>query len=297
MWLITGSVPEENFELNLNATEGESRVEDTLLVLPDGCRLPVTRGTTALAATAILACMVLGAMPPRLLLFGDCGDGTGSRKAYDWLAANICSFANQHKPLEGITFHYFYPDADNHNRVLLAIEKLQPKPVLVADAGYMYVAKMSGQAKSYGLFTPDAGELAFLADEKAPHPFYTRGFLLAEEKDMPALVELAASHGDCPANMIIKGASDYIYCDNKLITKINEPSCPSMECIGGTGDIVTGLATAWLAAGYPICKSAIYAARAARELAMLCNPTPATQVVELLAYMEQAVANIKTKED
>jgi len=35
---------------------------------------------------------------------------------------------------------------------------------------------MSGNAQSFDLFTPDAGELAFLADEEAPHPFYTRGF-------------------------------------------------------------------------------------------------------------------------
>ena len=48
-----------------------------------------------------------------------------------------------------------------------------PKPTLVADAGFMYVAKMSGYADAYDLFTPEAGELAILADEKAPHPFYT----------------------------------------------------------------------------------------------------------------------------
>jgi len=45
---------------------------------------------------------------------------------------------------------------------------------LIADAGFMYAAKMSGQASKYDLFTPDVGELAFLADEEAPHLFYTR---------------------------------------------------------------------------------------------------------------------------
>jgi len=70
---------------------------------------------------------------------------------------------------------------DWHNRVLFQIQGLAEKPVLIADAGFMYAAKMSGQAELYDLFTPDIGELAFLADEAAPHPFYTRGFILHEE--------------------------------------------------------------------------------------------------------------------
>ena len=53
-----------------------------------------------------------------------------------------------------------------HNRILLAIEDLPVRPLLMADDGYMYVAKMSGYAASYDLFTPDVGELAFLSDEK-----------------------------------------------------------------------------------------------------------------------------------
>ena len=58
----------------------------------------------------------------------------------------------------------------------------------------MYAAKMSGQAASYDLFTPDAGELAFLADETAPHPFYTRGFILHENNKIPDLINRAYSH-------------------------------------------------------------------------------------------------------
>ena len=57
------------------------------------------------------------------------------------------------------------------NRVLFAVEEMAKRPVLIADAGFMYAAKMSGQSSKYDLFTPDVGELAFLADEEAPHPF------------------------------------------------------------------------------------------------------------------------------
>jgi ADP-dependent NAD(P)H-hydrate dehydratase / NAD(P)H-hydrate epimerase len=58
------------------------------------------------------------------------------------------------------------------------------RPILIADAGFMYAAKMSGQAACYDFFTPDVGELAFLADEMAPHPFYTRGVYPAPKRPM-----------------------------------------------------------------------------------------------------------------
>ena len=76
----------------------------------------------------------------------------------------------------------------------MAAQALAVPPIMVADAGFMYVAKMSGYADAYDLFTPDLGELAFLADEKAPHPFYTRGFLLAREDDVPPLLQRALEH-------------------------------------------------------------------------------------------------------
>ena len=50
------------------------------------------------------------------------------------------------------------PDIQWHNSVFWALEALSPAPLLVADAGFMYAAKMSGFASHYDLFTPDAGE-------------------------------------------------------------------------------------------------------------------------------------------
>ncbi len=290
MWLIAGTVPYEDFGLCLAGLDQESILIGSDLVLPDGRRLPISRGTTALAATAILTCKYLEKEVPRLLLAGDTGKGIGSRLAYDWLAKNFAVFAQKLSPLQGLTFHYFYPDLDGHNRVLMAVEEQTPKPLLVADAGFMYVAKMSGYATSYDLFTPDLGELAFLADEKAPHPFYTRGFLLAEEKDCPALLKRALDNCNCPANLIIKGATDYIVCKGELEASISEPAEPAMECIGGTGDIVTGFVTAFLASGFPICKSAIMAAKAARCLGDYVRPNPATQVAELIANINFMLA-------
>ena len=290
MWYIVGTVPDPDFALCTAGLEGPSTVADGLLHLPDGQAVPVQRGTAALAATAILACEVLSVAPPRLLLAGDPGSGAGSRAIYAWLEQNIAQISPT-----GLTFHYLFPDQDWHNRVLMAVQDLPKRPIMVADAGFMYVAKMSGYADAYDLFTPDLGELAFLADEKAPHPFYTRGFLLAQEDDVPPLLLRALEHANCPKNMIIKGSRDYIVLDGQIAATVDAPSVASMECIGGTGDLVTGLATAFLCGhanmdSASMGESCTAAARMARMLAQHCAPTPGTQIAELIEKLPEALA-------
>ena len=290
MWCIVGTLPDENFALCPAGLEDESTVADGLLRLPDGQRVPVQRGTAALAATAILACGALGVAPPRLLLAGDSGSGSGSRAIYAWLEQNLGNVAPA-----GLTFHYLFPDLDWHNRVLMAVQALAVPPRMVADAGFMYVAKMSGYADAYDLFTPDLGELAFLADEKAPHPFYTRGFLLAREDDVPPLLLRAMEHGNCPKNMIIKGTKDYIVTDGSITATVETPSVAAMECIGGTGDLVTGLATAFLCAGACMNEACTAAARMARLLAQHCAPNPGTQISELIGKLPEALHAARAK--
>ena len=289
MWCIAGTLPDPDFALCPAGLEGESTVAGGLLHLPDGQAVPVQRGTAALAATAILACRELGIAPPRLLLAGDPGSGAGSRAIYAWLEQNLAGIAPA-----GLTFHYLFPDQDWHNRVLMATQALAVPPVMVADAGFMYVAKMSGYADAYDLFTPDLGELAFLADEKAPHPFYTRGFLLAREDDVPPLLQRALEHGNCPKNLIIKGSKDYIVVDGRVIATVDAPSVPAMECIGGTGDLVTGLATAFLCGGAAMDEACTAAARMARLLAQLCAPNPGTQIGELIEMLPQAMRSARS---
>ena len=284
MWCITGTLPDPDFALCPAGLEAASTVANGLLHLPDGQTVSVQRGTAALAATAILACEALGSAPPRLLLAGDPGSGAGSRAIYAWLEQNLARIAPA-----GLTFHYLFPDLDWHNRVLMAAQALAVPPVMVADAGFMYVAKMSGYADAYDLFTPDLGELAFLADEKAPHPFYTRGFLLARENDVPPLLQRAIEHDNCPKNMIIKGSKDYIVVDGRVIATVDAPSVPAMECIGGTGDLVTGLATAFLCGGASMDKACTAAARTARLLAQRCAPNPGTQIGELINNLPETL--------
>ena len=158
----------------------------------------------------------------------------------------------------------------------------------------LFRSKMSGYADAYDLFTPDLGELAFLADEKAPHPFYTRGFLLAQEDDVPPLLQRALEHGNCPKNMIIKGSKDYVVLNGQIAATVDAPSVASMECIGGTGDLVTGLATAFLCANTRqgdanMGESCTAAARMARLLAQYCAPNPGTQIAELIEKLPEAL--------
>lgn len=288
MWIIAGTIPDPDFALlapeRESAAPRAASLSEAGLHLPDGRAVPVERGTAALAATALQTCAALGCPPPALLLAGDTGSGSGSRQLYAWLEKALPGLAPR-----GLTFHYLFPDVDWHNRLLLAVRELENAPLMVADAGFMYVAKMSGYADAYELFTPDVGELAFLADEKAPHPFYTRGFLLAEEQNIPVLLARAQAHGNCPANLIIKGKADHIIHEGRLHAVVDSPSVPAMECIGGTGDIVTGLVTGLLCAGLPTATAALAAARLARLLAAHCRPDPSTPVSRLIAALPEVL--------
>lgn len=282
---MVGTVPEENAGL----MEGVCTLSgDTLRV--GFLELPVRRGTPALLAACCAAASALGIAPPQALLAGDAGRGHGSGRAYAHLATHLPELAPR-----GITFHYLFPDLAGHDRVFLAAQALPRRPLLVADAGFMYAAKMSGQAREYDLFTPDAGELAFLADELAPHPFYTRGFLLAEGEQAPDLARRAWESGGAARTLLVKGETDLVVHRGEVAREIPGPRTPAMEAIGGTGDTLTGMVTALLMAGRDIgrqdmASACATAALANRLLGQLACPTPATQVAELMAHIPTALA-------
>jgi ADP-dependent NAD(P)H-hydrate dehydratase / NAD(P)H-hydrate epimerase len=278
-WLIIGTVPRDDFPLY----EGPCRLERGRLFL-DGQVLAVARGTPALLAAALLASEVLGIEAPRTLLAGDTGHGRGSTEIYRHLCGDLDRIAP-----ELLVFHYLQPDVDWHNRVYMAIEDLKESPVTIADAGYMYVAKMSGYASSYDLFTPDAGEMAFLADEAAPHPFYTRGFILQEDEKIPELIERAYAHENAARHLLVKGRADLVATREGISDRIGEPSIEAMEPIGGTGDSLTGLVSAMIAGRCPIVQSCSIAARANRIMGLLANPTPAFSIGDLLKHMPEAI--------
>ena len=111
---------------------------------------------------------------------------------------------------------------------------------------------------------------------------------------MPPLLQRALEHGNCPKNLIIKGSKDYIVVDGRVIATVDAPSVPAMECIGGTGDLVTGLATAFLCGGAAMDEACTAAARMARLLAQLCAPNPGTQIGELIEMLPEAMRSARS---
>ncbi len=282
---IVGTVPDRRFPL----VHDRVFLKDDHLVIND-FKIPVNRGTPALIAAALKAREIIGGPEIYAFLVGDIGEGHGSRQLYQFLEIHLSEFN-----FEVLTFHYLQPDVDWHNKVLFTIEAMNPSPLLIADAGFMYAAKMSGQASCYDIFTPDVGELTFLADEMAPHPFYTRGFILHRADEIPDLISQAYHYQNAAKYLLVKGKSDTIVRGSQIVETVNSPCCEAMEAIGGTGDTLTGLLTV-------LCKSGIELSEAARDAALInrwsgcyAKPNPATQVIDLVNTIPRAIKNIYSK--
>jgi ADP-dependent NAD(P)H-hydrate dehydratase / NAD(P)H-hydrate epimerase len=282
---IVGTIPDLDFPV----VAGEVTLREGRIWVA-GQSAPVNRGTPALIAAAINCLEVLGLPMPYAFLAGDIGLGGGSRRLYDRLVKDLPA-----ADFRALTFHYLQPDVDWHNKVLFAIGQMRRRPILIADAGFMYAAKMSGLAEDYDLFTPDAGEVAFLADEEAPHPFYTRGFILHEEQKIPDLIRRAYEHRNAARHLLVKGRIDYVAGPQGVIAPIDSPSEEALEPIGGTGDTLTGLVSALICGGFDIDHAAVLAAQANRIAGRLAAPTPMTQVAEIIARIPQAMAQVLEK--
>lgn len=276
---IVGTIPDSRFPL----VHGHARMAEGQLWLADQC-ISINRGTPALLASAVIASQYLNGPEIYAFLAGDIGTGQGSRALYGFLTQHLHSF-----DLQVLTFHYLQPDVDWHNKVLFAVDAMARRPLLIADAGFMYAAKMSGQASRYDFFTPDAGELAFLADEMAPHPFYTRGFILHAHNKVEELIHQAYRHDNVATYLMVKGVIDYIVHQDQVVATVASPSFPAMEAIGGTGDTLTGLLTGLCGSGFVPMEAAVLAATANRLCGFFAHPTPATQVAELIATIPQAL--------
>lgn len=282
MYAIVGTVPIENFPLVCGEV---SLIENEICI--QGHKVPVNRGTPALLAAAVKTGECLDLPAPYGYLVGDIGRGEGSRRLYEYLIQHMGDAS-----FETIAFHYLQPDVHWHNRVLEALDDRLQRPRLIADAGFMYAAKMSGQSCNYDLFTPDVGELAFLADEEAPHPFYTRGFILHEENKVPELIERSYAHNNAARHLLVKGMQDYIASEQGIQEIIDYPLEEAMEAIGGTGDTVTGIVAALLGARIEVIEAAGIAARTNRLAGYYAKPTPGTQVLEILHHITRSLEEV-----
>jgi len=285
MLLLAGTIPDPGLPL----IHGRVRVKDDRLFIGERS-FCLHRGTPSMIGTATTICQIIGLDEPYCVMAGDIGKGDGSKLVYNYLAENIHAL----KPTV-CSFHYIMPDLMLHHKLLCALKNIEAIPFLVADAGYMYVAKMSGNAGFYDLFTPDIGELAFLADEKSPHPFYTRGFIFHRPDEVEDFIIRAYNTKNTPRFLLVKGFIDFICENGRVLKKVAEPNVDTLECIGGTGDTITGMVAGLIFGGYQPPDACHMSAMVNRIAGYLANPTPATQVTEIIKCIPEALETLREK--
>ncbi|MCW5212958.1 sugar kinase [Desulfobulbus sp. TB] len=282
MLLLVGAVPIEDPTLLLGPVSYNEKG-----ITVDGRELAINRGNEAMMTSACITCREYGVEAPLGMVAGDIGKRQGSEALYNHLI--------DHLPEMGVklmTLHYVMPDLKLNKKVLATIDTMEEKPRMIADAGSMYVAKAGGDSHYYDVFTPDLGEVAFLADDKADHPSFTRGFIFNMEEDVPELIRRAYQGKNATKTMFVKGAVDYVCQDGKIVDTIKEPSIETMEPIGGTGDLITGMISGLMYAGVDPLQACRIAGRANRAAGELAQPTPATQVQEILRCLPRALDKV-----
>jgi len=283
--LLAGTIPSEDISL----ITGQAVLNAEHISI-GAASFPQNRGTAAMIAAACSVATFFNEPPPFCVIGGDIGKRTGSRLVYRWLIKNLPK-----GDAAVCAFHYIVPDIGLHNQVLTALRKSSARPCVIADAGFMYAAKASGQAPFYDLFIPDLGELAFLADDKATHPAYTRGFLTRLENDPRALISRAYESGNAAQNMCVKGGTDFICSRGGIVETIDTPSIEELEPIGGTGDTITGMVAGLTAHGFSVTEACTVACKANRLAGKLAAPTPATQIGKIIEKIPEALETILEK--
>ena len=274
MMLIAGTVPLKDLPLTVGRAAAEG---DSLVV--DGRRIPCTQGTAAMATAAVVATDYLKLDAPQVLVVGDTGQGKGSREMYEYLIQNVARLSPQ-----VLALHYCLPDMALTRRLCEAVKGCARRPVMIADAASMYAAKAAGLAPSFDVFTPDATEMAFLADPDATHPAYIAKHLFdTDVTQTPKLVEAAYERKNAARLLLVKGAMDYIVENGKILATVSEPDVPALEPIGGTGDTITGLLCAFVHAGLELHEAAVVAAKANRMAGRMAGATPATRVTQIIS--------------
>ncbi len=291
MLVLIGTVPQPGLPL----TQGRISYRETLKIGEGGLDIPcanLMHCTTAMMAAAAVACQTLGYEPPYGVTAGCIGDGSGSRLLYRFLIEEA-----EKLEADVLTLHYIVPQAKLIKQAVDAILAWKKRPILVGDAGGMYAVKAAGLARHFDLFTPDPGELAFLSDADALHPAYVRHFISeVDTLDMPRLIARAYEHGDAAKVLLVKGETDYIVKEGQTITTVAEPNIAAMEAIGGTGDTITGIASALVFGGHDLIQASVIAAKVNRLAGLLCNPTPATHIGEIVARIPAALKRVLAAE-
>lgn len=278
MLLIVGTIPIADFPLTL----GEVEIKENFLEV-ENKKFPATQGTGACIAASATTLSYLKAGKPRALLAGDIGDKTGSNEIYDFLAKKIETLK-----VKTLVLHYIMPLIEPMKILVKRIKKISPSTKLIADAGGMYAVKGTGLSSEFDLFTPDYAEIAFLADSKATHPAYLKRWLFeTSAQDIPKLLKQAYKNRFLAKTTLVKGKTDYVFKEGEILATIDEPDIPPLEAIGGTGDTITGMASALIHVGMEPWQASLIALKANREAGRLIKADPATRISKIVDAFPQ----------
>lgn len=286
MLLLAGTIPIEDMPLTYGACKyGERKLVIGDYVLTDNY---VTLGTATMISAASSTCQALGIKEPQAVVSGDIGKGEGSLKIFRFLTDEVAKL----KP-KVLTIHYILPAREQFIELVNTVVKMEEKPFFIADAGALLNAKAVGLSKKFDLFTPDPGELSFLADPDAAHPAYVRHFIFdVDTTEVVRLGKEAWEHGDTPRYLLVKAATDHIFVEGKVVGVVKEPFIPALEPIGGTGDTITGIVSALIYSGIEPAEACIKAAKINRVMGELANPTPATRIAQLIPFIPEAIKKV-----
>jgi ADP-dependent NAD(P)H-hydrate dehydratase / NAD(P)H-hydrate epimerase len=255
----------------------------------DGARLrvgealfPIERGSAAMAAACVKVCEYYALKKPQCIFGGDTGDGKGT----DLMFQEAIGKLDRYYPTV-ITLHYLFPKIVYGLPLVRKIKTLREKPQLIADAGGMYLMKVVKEASYFDVFTPDEGELYFLADEFAPHPLYVRSQLVKEQISRDELIGRAYRGKNTATVTLIKGSTDTIYSNGVKQQELSAPNMAAMEAIGGTGDTITGMLTALRFKGE--ADADFKALRLNRMIGKMIGCNAATQINAFIAAIPQAL--------
>ena len=285
MLLVCGIVPQERASLII----GEARFDEGRLFVDDQ-EIPCSQGTAALVSAACVTAAFIKRPAPRVVLAGDRGNGRGSRILYDYLIHNIKNI----NP-DVLLMHYIIPVMGLMKKVCAATAACSKKTAMIADASSMYAAKAAGLASDFDIFTPDLCEMAFLADDAAVHPAYiSRHLFNAEITRIQELIDKAYRHKNAARTLIVKGSTDHVVEDGKIIHTILTPNIEALEAIGGTGDTVSGMLGAFVDAGMAHKEAAITALKMNRRAGEYIKATPATKIRDIVVAISRILNNDKS---
>ncbi len=286
MLLIAGIIPQADIPL----LYGRAARNGSLLSI-EGHGIPAGQGTAAMISAALAITEYLHIDPPQVVIAGDIGRGDGSRMIYQYLIKHLTEISPH-----VLALHYWMPDLELMQQLYQQVRQLDPRPILIADAASMYAAKAVGLAPNFDVFTPDLSEIAFLADAEAIHPAYIDKHLFAscDHTSIPELIAAAYKNHGAAKFLLVKGRFDFIADKNGILSSVQGPDIPELECIGGTGDTITGMCAALISSGLDIETALSFSAQANRQAAAFAPTTPATRIEEIIARLPEVLRNMQS---